>query len=929
MTQTVESQRKEQLKEFQRNAHRLLSDDDRTYLHYTLKEYQTYKSVEKLMLALKSCLDNPRKLDLLADIRNLIPSAHLSKFDSLAPYSEMAHPFKPPNQVSTNRKTHSLPHSYKNSELRALARSSSPNNAGSFRVITLTRTSPDESLGFKIKGGRDSDSAVCISEVDENSSAAKQGLMVGDQLIEANGIDFEKITQSSAENLLGTINKLKLVVKSVSAVPEIDVSESWGHRNGKVVQNGTAEIDSLQASSGSGGSASIALQHNSHLLNSADERKVNLQVQSTANGFIGFNLRGGSEYGLGLYVSGVDAGSLAEEAGFKVGDQIMEVNGKNFENLKHKEAVDFIKSQKHIMVTLKAVGRLPEAKHYQSQISWVYPDGTVVIEGKEKFSRSISAPVSPLSSLELSHSSTQFPDFGDENPTRDTPSPRPPSREAAVQTPQPSPEPMPEVKEEVVVVQVKQDFADLERTQSSKSLATSSTSSGGDNEKMNTLHSAHSFESVNSSREEVAKRYSVSSMSKEEAILSGSDGELNDKRKVKKSKSFLQKHGDKIKSKLSFRKKGKPKVEERGGSTRQQMLLYIEEKAKRILVVDEYNAVIRHIKQYQEDSDVEALVNKLLAILDKPEKALLLRDVRTLVLPYDLGRFDAMVSAHEKEALEYLSGFVPGSPTIIPTVAEKPKRQLVAAIQDSRGSFQLRTKEEVEKIKQEREEMDKKRNQTAWLGGSILDRNSPRNPNNPNAMITLPANYTLDTAPVRDTTTTNNAPASFDVPVIQVNSGDASGTPKHDENDNERLVMNSLLVPDRVSMEYKDDDEETEAQAASASSSAAGISMAVPLIAVSSEASSVTILLSKKRTSLGISISGGKGSKTQPEVRVEKIFPGGAAADDGRLKSGDQILSVDGESLQDVTHAEAVDIIRKSYNNKSKDVMEIVVIPKQ
>lgn len=33
---------------------------------------------------------------------------------------------------------------------------------------------------------------------------------------------------------------------------------------------------------------------------------------------------------------------------------------------------------------------------------------------------------------------------------------------------------------------------------------------------------------------------------------------------------------------------------------------------------------------------------------------------RTLILPYDLGRFDAMVSAHEKEALEYLSGCVPG-----------------------------------------------------------------------------------------------------------------------------------------------------------------------------------------------------------------------------------------------------------------------------
>ena len=181
------------------------------------------------------------------------------------------------------------------------------------------------------------------------------------------------------------------------------------------------------------------------------------------------------------------------------------------------------------------------------------------------YSRSLSAPVSPVSSLELSHSSTQFPDFGEETPTRDTPSPRPVLRETGVQTPEPSPEPPVEVNEEpIVLVQVTQEKAELERTQSAKSLATSSTSSGGEYEKQNSIRSAHSFESVSSSREEMAKRASVISMSKEEAILSGSDGELNDKRKVKKSKSFLQKHGDKIKSKLSFRKKGKPKVEERG-----------------------------------------------------------------------------------------------------------------------------------------------------------------------------------------------------------------------------------------------------------------------------------------------------------------------------------------------------------------------------
>lgn len=181
-------------------------------------------------------------------------------------------------------------------------------------------------------------------------------------------------------------------------------------------------------------------------------------------------------------------------------------------------------------------------------------------EGKETYTRSISAPVSPVSSLELSHSSTQFPVLEEETPTRDTPSPRRVLREAGVQTP----EPLAEVREDVVIVKVEQsENAELERTQSAKSLATSSTSSGDEFAKQNSIRSAYSFESVSSSREDMAKRASVSSMSKEEAILSGSDGELNDKRKVKKSKSFLQKHGDKIKSKLSFRKKSKPKVEER------------------------------------------------------------------------------------------------------------------------------------------------------------------------------------------------------------------------------------------------------------------------------------------------------------------------------------------------------------------------------
>lgn len=36
-------------------------------------------------------------------------------------------------------------------------------------------------------------------------------------------------------------------------------------------------------------------------------------------------------------------------------------------------------------------------------------------------------------------------------------------------------------------------------------------------------------------------------------------------------------------------------------------------------------------------------------------------------------------------------------------------------------------------------------------------------------------------------------------------------------------------------------------------------------------------------------------------------------------------MSVDGESLQNVTHQRAVDIIRQAYRNKAKEPMELVV----
>ncbi|KAH0615542.1 hypothetical protein JD844_004930 [Phrynosoma platyrhinos] len=77
---------------------------------------------------------------------------------------------------------------------------------------------------------------------------------------------------------------------------------------------------------------------------------------------LGLMIRGGAEYALGIYITGVDKGSEAESTGLKVGDQILEVNGRSFLSIPHDEAVKLLKSSRHLIMTIKDVGRLPHAR---------------------------------------------------------------------------------------------------------------------------------------------------------------------------------------------------------------------------------------------------------------------------------------------------------------------------------------------------------------------------------------------------------------------------------------------------------------------------------------------------------------------------------------------------------------------------------------
>jgi len=84
----------------------------------------------------------------------------------------------------------------------------------------------------------------------------------------------------------------------------------------------------------------------------AEPRSVYIKRESNEHE-LGFEIWGGAAYDCPIYVSTVHTGSHAELKGVKRGDQLIEVNGQNFEKLSYEKAYTIIKKNTDLQLSLK------------------------------------------------------------------------------------------------------------------------------------------------------------------------------------------------------------------------------------------------------------------------------------------------------------------------------------------------------------------------------------------------------------------------------------------------------------------------------------------------------------------------------------------------------------------------------------------------
>nr|XP_055032906.1 PDZ domain-containing protein 7 isoform X1 [Misgurnus anguillicaudatus]XP_055032907.1 PDZ domain-containing protein 7 isoform X1 [Misgurnus anguillicaudatus]XP_055032908.1 PDZ domain-containing protein 7 isoform X1 [Misgurnus anguillicaudatus] len=786
-------------------------------------------------------------------------------------------------------------------------------------VVSLTVIRGDDGqLGFSVRGGSEHGLGVFISKVQRNSSAELAGLCVGDKLLEVNGVSMENISMSSAVKVLTDHTRLRLAVQRVGRVPGgryTNEKTTWVdliHRR-MIVEESDAPVSAYSS-------------------DGALCRTVHLHL-SHSQSCLGLNIRGGREYNLGIYISKLDPGGLAEQGGIKMGDQILSANGVSFENISHQRAVEVLKSQPHVLLTIKEAGRYPAYKEMVTELSWMNKSGSETESDSQSSVSSLSSgtPLGSMSGLSQATLPVSLP--------------------------------------------LGAKMSDV-RSSTESQFHSGPTNIGGQSEQLRTLSrgtvellqdSVIRSEGETNRREGriVAPGQTGPPIRRTQSHVTASEEEkwrINQEinRPVQRSRTFISLFRKRDSSRSVSRSEsnqGRYDDDDDDDVSGQDALTRVREMAVRLLEDEDVDVLLEICQRYLTDGGVQALVNTLLNTLNTTEKLLLLREIRTLVSSDDLLLFNHTVAPYEEEAYDILkSRSCRNSPLLSPRTDRTPRRHFVPPMTDLHREFELHSAQDVEKQKRVKEDLEqlalscyKEQNeplQTSTAFSTLQDvpldaykhtdtlRSSSSSVLLPNWLLAENTHSDSPQTP-ENSLTRPDAPflhsgyavisKSGRLPGIRTDGEEEPGQdvlftvvdmPRHKRPllsqifGSLKMSHSSTVLPIKQSWQHQRSGRETHNHDAHMEQDCFEFT---------------TVNISKTKQSLGISISGGAESRVQPTVKIEKIFPGGAASANDVLQAGFELVSVDGVSLQGVTHQDAVDIIREAFKNKATDPMELVV----
>ncbi|XP_021709913.1 whirlin isoform X6 [Aedes aegypti] len=280
------------------------------------------------------------------------------------------------------------------------------------RTVNMSRdqqTDASHGFGICVKGGKDSGVGVYISRIEEGSVAERAGLRPGDTILEVNGTPFTAINHEEAlKRCVQILKSSRQISMTVRAPPSAGTSminstaplHGFGPPPsvvGSTSRLAAAVADPLGGAGlvGVGGPAAVVgsvvaggapvgvyppppnrqtcswmdrqgrpasppYEYGGRRPERRDRvRRVELVIEPGQS--LGLMIRGGVEYGLGIFITGVDKDSVADRAGLMVGDQILEVNNQSFMDVTHDEAVSQFKFHKRMSLLVRDVGKVPHS----------------------------------------------------------------------------------------------------------------------------------------------------------------------------------------------------------------------------------------------------------------------------------------------------------------------------------------------------------------------------------------------------------------------------------------------------------------------------------------------------------------------------------------------------------------------------------------